>query len=124
MPPAARVSDNHTCPMVGPGNVPHAGGPILPRGKATVFIGYKAAARVGDNAMCAGPPDPIVKGSTTVKIEGKPAARLNDPTAHGGCVVAGHPKVKIGDNPQGAALMKAGAPLLKPCDVPGADVTV
>ena len=124
MPPAARASDNHTCPMVGPGNVPHTGGPIPPRGGATVFIGCQPAAREGDEVVCVGPPDKITKGSTTVDIEGKPAARLGDKTEHGGTVVAGHPKVHIGDTTQGAALMGAGAPLVKVCDVPGAAVTV
>ena len=38
MPPAARVSDLHTCPMV-TGVVPHVGGPILPPGCPTILIG-------------------------------------------------------------------------------------
>ena len=73
MPPAARVADMHTCPMV-TGVVPHVGGPILPPGCPTV----------------------IVLGSFTVLIGGMPAARLGDMTAHGGVIVVGLPTVMIG----------------------------
>lgn len=69
MPPAARVSDMHTCPMqtpAFPSPIPHVGGPILPPGCPTVLIG------------------------------GKPAARMGDSTAHGGMVAAGCPTVQIG----------------------------
>ena len=96
MPPAARVSDMHVCPMV-TGVVPHVGGPILPPGCPTVLIGFLPAARVGDMAVCAGPPDVIAMGSVTVLIGGQPAARLGDPTAHGGVITApGAPYVMIG----------------------------
>ena len=64
MPPAARITDMHTCPMVNPGPVPHVGGPILPPGEPTVLIGGMPAARVGDMAICTGPPDSIAMGST------------------------------------------------------------
>src|SRR3954468_7280111 len=84
MPPAARLSDMHTCPMVEPGPVPHVGGPILPACCPTVLIGNLPAARVGDMAVCVGPPDTIAAGLPTVLIGGKPSARLGDPTAHGG----------------------------------------
>ncbi len=96
MPPAARVSDMHTCPMVTPGGTPHVGGPILPPGSPTVLIAGLPAARVGDLATCAGPPDTIASGSSSVLIGGVPAARLGDPTAHGGVIVAGNPTVMIG----------------------------
>lgn len=123
MPPAARVGDMHTCPMVD-GVKPHVGGPIT-LGSANVFIGNKPAARVGDMAACvgppppdpiamivaiasipadpagdvpmfAGPPDTIAEGSFTVQIGGKPAARVGDLTAHGGVVTVGCPNVQIG----------------------------
>lgn len=42
------------------------------------------------------PPDTIVKGSMTVMIGGKPAARMGDTTAHGGNIVVGCPTVMIG----------------------------
>lgn len=98
MPPAARVGDMHTCPMVTPGvpPVPHVGGPILPPGCPTVLIGGMPAACMGDMATCVGPPDSIIKGSATVLIGNKPAARLGDNCAHGGVIVIGCPTVMIG----------------------------
>ena len=96
MPFAAVVGDMHTCPM-STGPVLHGGGPILPPCSATVFIGGKPAARVGDQATCIGPLDVIAQGSTSVFIDGKPAARVGDPTAHGGTIVGpGCPTVMIG----------------------------
>ncbi|WP_299441140.1 PAAR domain-containing protein [uncultured Aquimarina sp.] len=95
MPPAARITDMHVCPMV-TGVVPHVGGPILPAGEPTVLIGGLPAARVGDMATCVGPPDTIIVGSGTVMIGGMPAARLGDSTAHGGTIVLGLPTVMIG----------------------------
>lgn len=98
MPPAARLSDMHACPMVTPGvpPVPHVGGPITGPGCPTVLIGGVPAAVMGDMATCVGPPDTIVKGSVTVFIGGKPAARMGDLTAHGGSIVLGFPTVMIG----------------------------
>jgi uncharacterized Zn-binding protein involved in type VI secretion len=98
MPPAARVGDMHTCPMANPGTppIPHVGGPILPPGCPTVQIGFMPAARVGDMAVCVGPPDVIVMGSTTVLIGMMPAARIGDTTAHGGVIIVGCPTVMIG----------------------------
>lgn len=95
MPPAARLTDMHTCPMV-TGVVPHVGGPIVGPGVPTVLIGFMPAAVVGDSAVCVGPPDTIVKGSATVMIGNKPAARMGDNTAHGGVIVVGNPTVMIG----------------------------
>lgn len=94
MPPAARISDMHTCPMV-TGLVPHVGGPIS-TGCPTVMIGFMPAARVSDMAVCVGPPDMIAMGSFTVYIGGMPAARIGDMTVHGGVIVMGHPTVIIG----------------------------
>ena len=54
------------------------------------------AAVVGDMCVCVGPPDTIVKGSATVMIGGKPAARMGDTTAHGGSIAIGCPTVMIG----------------------------
>jgi uncharacterized Zn-binding protein involved in type VI secretion len=95
MPPAARITDMHTCPMV-TGVVPHVGGPILGPGVPTVLIQGLPAAVVGDQATCVGPPDTIVQGSATVLIGGKPAARMGDATAHGGTIVLGATTVLIG----------------------------
>src|SRR5436853_1562274 len=96
--PAARIADMHVCPMVTPGvpPVPHVGGPILPPGGIPVLIGGLPAARVGDMAVCVGPPDVIVLGSFKVLISKMPAARMGDMTAHGGAIVGCYPKVLIG----------------------------
>ena len=109
MPPAARIGDMHTCPMVTPGTppVPHVGGPVLPPGCPTVNIGGQPAARVGDMLTCVGPPDSIVMGSPTVNIGGQPAARMGDPTAHGGVITLGCPTVNIGIPGQGSILAAA-----------------
>lgn len=69
--PAARVGDNHVCPMLNPGvpPPPHVGGPIMPPGVPTVLIGGMPAACVGDSATCSGPPDSILPpGCPTVLI--------------------------------------------------------
>jgi len=78
MPPAARVSDMHVCPMQTPAvpPIPHVGGPILPPGAPTVLIGNLPAATLGAQCTCVGPPDAIMKGSATVFIQNKPAARM------------------------------------------------
>jgi uncharacterized Zn-binding protein involved in type VI secretion len=95
MPSAARLSDMHTCPMF-TGTVPHVGGPVSGPGVPNVLIGNMPAAVVGDLLVCTGPPDTIVKGSSTVFIGGRPAARQGDMTSHGGVIVAGFPTVQIG----------------------------
>lgn len=95
MPAAARITDMHTCPAV-TGTVPHVGGPITGPSVPTVLIAGQPAAVVGDLCVCSGPPDNIVKGSTTVFIGGKQAARMGDTTAHGGVIVQGAPTVMIG----------------------------
>ena len=95
MPPAARITDNHVCPMT-TGTVPHVGGPVLSPGAPTVLINNLPAATVSSSCLCTGPPDTIVKGSSTVFLGGKPAARLGDSTAHGGTIVAGCATVIIG----------------------------
>ena len=95
MPFAARVSDMHVCPLV-TALVPHVGGPVLPPCCAAVMIGFLPAARVGDQALCVGPPDVIAQGSGTVNIGNMPAARMGDKTAHGGAIVIGCPTVVIG----------------------------
>ncbi|KQR12569.1 type VI secretion protein [Xanthomonas sp. Leaf148] len=95
MQPAARLTDLHVCPMV-TGVVPHVGGPIIGPGAPTVLIGGLPAARIGDSAVCVGPPDSIVMGAPTVIISGQPAARLGDSTAHGGVIALGCFTVLIG----------------------------
>ena len=98
MPPAARLTDMHTCPMVAHvlQPVPHVGGPIMGPCMPTVLITKLPAAVVGDTLSCVGPPDCIMQGSSTVMIGGRPAARVGDATAHGGSIVVGCPTVLIG----------------------------
>jgi uncharacterized Zn-binding protein involved in type VI secretion len=98
MPPAARLTDMHVCPMVTPGlpPIPHVGGPVIGPGVPTVMIGKMVAAVVGDACTCVGPPDTIAMGSATVLIGGKPAARVGDTCGHGGAIVLGCPTVMIG----------------------------
>jgi uncharacterized Zn-binding protein involved in type VI secretion len=93
--PAARLTDMHTCPMVTV-LVPHVGGPISGPGCPTVLIGSLPAACLGDMAVCVGPPDSIILGSTTVLIGSKPSARMGDSTAHGGVIILGCPTVLVG----------------------------
>lgn len=98
MPPGARITDMHVCPMVTPAlpPIPHVGGPVIGPGVPTVMVGKMVAAVVGDACTCVGPPDTIVKGSATVMIGGKPAARVGDTCAHGGTVTLGCATVMIG----------------------------
>ena len=93
---AARTTDMHICPQI-TGTVPHVGGPILPGSNTTVLIGGLPAAILGDQCVCTGPPDSLVKGSSSVLIAGKPAVRMGDSTAHGGSVILGCATVLIGD---------------------------
>jgi uncharacterized Zn-binding protein involved in type VI secretion len=97
--PAARIGDMHVCPLQTPGvpPIPHVGGPITGPGAPTVLIGGMPAAVVGDMAICTGPPDSIIKGSSGVMICGKPAARMGDSCTHGGTIVLGCPTVLIGE---------------------------
>lgn len=92
MPPAARVGD----PTGHPGVV---SGP----GVATVLVGGKPAAVVGDQHACsfpppAGPhpPSPFPMGSTTVLIGGRPALRMGDVAGCGAPIVMGTPTVLVG----------------------------
>ncbi|MCL2725988.1 MAG: PAAR domain-containing protein [Polyangiaceae bacterium] len=73
------------------------GGPILPPGAPKVLIGGNfPAARIGDWATCVGPLDTIAKGAFPVPINGSPAARKTDQTAHGGEIKEGCTTVLIG----------------------------
>lgn len=122
MPDAARISDFHVCPKVEPGPVPHVGGPIF-TGSSNVIIGFLPAAREGDRVVCfpVGPADQIKKGSTTVLINHRQAARRTDPGSHisGDLIAAGCPTVVIGDNPQSftfRAAARRGTPFCEECE--------
>jgi uncharacterized Zn-binding protein involved in type VI secretion len=92
MPDAARVGDNHTCPV-------HTGGPIDAPASPNVDTNTVAQARAGDPATCAGPKDMIITGSKTVYVNGIPAARKTDKTVHKGAVAVGSSNVEIGGAP-------------------------
>lgn len=98
MPAAARRTDLHTCPMQSPNlpPIPRVGGPIVGPGCPSVLIGGLPAVCLGDTCVCVGPFDSIVKGSSSVLIDGKPAARQGDSTAHGGMISVGFPTLIIG----------------------------
>lgn len=118
MPPAARIGDMHTCPMVNPGPVPHVGGPDI-SGSGNVITGYMPQARVSDTLVCVPAIDKISAGSPTVLVNNLQAARIGDPTVHGGVIVAGCPTVIIGASGQGSALSgasKTGAPFCEECE--------
>jgi len=93
--PAARLTDMHVCPMV-TGVVPHVGGPVIALPTPKVLTQFLPQAVLGDKAICVGPPDSIVKGSATVLVANKPAARMLDNCAHGGMIVLGCFTVLIG----------------------------
>ena len=109
MPPAARLTDMHTCTF--------GGGPVTATGDPTVLIVGLPAARMGDVCTCSGP-DMIVMGCPTVLIGGRMAARMGDPTAFSGVLVSGAPTVQIGLSAQAGALAGAaakGAPFASQC---------
>jgi hypothetical protein len=60
------------------------------------MIGFQPAARMTDICICP-LPNIIAKGSPTVLIMGLMAARMGDPTAHGGTIALGCPTVIIGE---------------------------
>ncbi|MEZ5352924.1 MAG: PAAR domain-containing protein [Bryobacteraceae bacterium] len=103
MPAAARITDNHACPA-STGPVAHGGGPIIPPCSVNVRTNMLNQARATDKAMCVGPPDFIVTGSSTVKVNGMMAARQTDKCMHGGQIAAGSRNVNIGGPRAGATL--------------------
>jgi uncharacterized Zn-binding protein involved in type VI secretion len=64
--PAARIGDQHVCPMV-TGVVPHVGGPFI-LGSFTVLVGGVPQSRVMDMLICVGPPDMLANGSPDVLV--------------------------------------------------------
>jgi uncharacterized Zn-binding protein involved in type VI secretion len=104
MPAAAKL--HHFCPLsntVPTTPVPHinAGQQITPARPVTVLIDNHPAVVVGDICICvpdpaAAPINKVTSGSATVKIDGQPAARMGDPTTHGGQIDQGSSTVMIG----------------------------
>jgi uncharacterized Zn-binding protein involved in type VI secretion len=66
MPAWRATSDVHACPLVD-GVKPHVGG-VVALGSLTVLIGGLPAARMGDQIVEAGAPNPIVQGAMNVLI--------------------------------------------------------
>jgi uncharacterized Zn-binding protein involved in type VI secretion len=93
MPPAARATDTHVCPSGVPGVLlPPVGAPSI------VKIGGLLAAYVTTPATpCTAGPNTVVKGSSKVNINGMPAARIGDKTAHGSTITTGYMTVMIAD---------------------------
>ena len=69
---------------------------------------------MGDTMACV-PPDVIVMGEPTVLIGNRMAARIGDPTAHGGRLVQGCPTVIIGSSPQ-AETLRTNEPFCEECE--------
>lgn len=108
---AARRGDTYICSITY-----HPGGPVL-TGARTVLVGGSPAARVSDHVPCT-PPTFISMGAPSVLIEDAAAARVGDPTYHGGVIVTGEPTVLIGMSDQANVLAMAaerGAPLCEVC---------
>lgn len=87
--PAARVTDPTTCPSPG-----HSTNPIVEGSPDVIFDGLSAA-RQGDTSECGSPITSAV--SSTVFINGKPAATLDSVGAHGNMIIGGSGTVIIGD---------------------------
>lgn len=88
--PAARLSDPTSCPVPG-----HGTNPIATGSPDVLFDGLPAA-RQNDPSACG---SPLVSGlSSTVIINGQPAATVGSSGAHGNIVIGGSETVIIGDN--------------------------
>ena len=98
MPAAAKL--HHTCPLVmsNPSATPHnsAGQMITLTRPSTVMIDNHPAVIANDMCICAEPGNMVMRGSATVMIDGMAAARMGDPTAHGGQIDQGSSSVLIG----------------------------
>lgn len=89
MPIVARFLDLTKCPA-------HGGGVII-TGDLTVWVCFRPVARKGDKILCrTGDVDTILQGDETILIGGEPVACKGDPTEHGGIVLTGCPRVKLG----------------------------
>lgn len=85
--PIALLGHAHTCPV-------HGGGPVINPGQVLVRFNGIPVAVEGGHCGCPGTPplpDPMIKGSRVVKINGRGVMRVGDQTAHGGKIVAGVP---------------------------------
>lgn len=87
---AARLDDNHLCPIP-----THQVRKII-QASENVFINQKPAARIGDKTFCQQPNDNVItQGSATVFVNNKPIARVGDMLQHGGIITSGSNNVFI-----------------------------
>lgn len=97
--PAARLTDQHLC-------IKHGGGGPINSASPNVYVNSLKFARVSDTAQCIGN-DYIVTGSATVRVNGKPAARVKSKTMHPGYVSQGSNNVLVGGPDAGGTLGNA-----------------
>jgi uncharacterized Zn-binding protein involved in type VI secretion len=100
--PAARLTDLHECPL--------SGGPILPTCSENVRTNMLHAARVYDLAGDAEAADPIIEGSSSVRINERLAVRKGDMTVGEGKIAEGSPNVRIGGSASKVPPPKTPAP--------------
>lgn len=85
--PIAHLGHAHTCPI-------HGGGPVVNPGQTLVRFNGIPLAVEGGQCVCPHGPDPMVSGSSLVRINGCGVMRVGDKTAHGGRIVMGAPTLK------------------------------
>jgi len=68
----------------------------ISQGSSTVFINGQPAARQNDPSPCHITTDKIKQGASSVFMDNLPAARQNDPMQHGGKISQGSPNVSAG----------------------------
>lgn len=86
--PAARQSDQDSCPLPGHGVNPTVSG------SPNVLINGLPALRVGDKSACG---DTVADGMSTILVNGIPIAFLGSSTSHGGAIITGSADVLVGN---------------------------
>jgi uncharacterized Zn-binding protein involved in type VI secretion len=90
MPVVARRTDLCFCPV-------HLGGIIEDPGEPTVLVCFQPVVRKGDKVCCLGGVEAtIIEGDESILVGGKPVARKGDHTDHGGVILTGCPRVRLG----------------------------
>lgn len=88
--PVALLGHLHSCPL-------HGGGPVSNPGQTFVRFNAIPIAVEGGQCTCPGAPplpDPMIRGSAVVKINGRGIMRVGDETAHGGKIAMGVPGLR------------------------------
>lgn len=93
---ATKNDTNHSCSL-STGQVKHEGGDPI-EGSTRCFAGKAAILRQGDQLFCKAAPllPVIVNGSSSLMIEGRPAACQGSKTSHGSTLSGGCERVIIG----------------------------